>query len=455
MILGIPKSPTYCFNHILEMCLIVTGIVISCYFFYPGCMTGDSIFSWSHALRYPSPRFYDWHPPLVAYVWYLLNLLPFDFNPRYADLFIAMNILYWVGLILAMRPWIHHKLLWLIFFIYVGFFPPNFAIISQNLKDSLMCAALMAAYGSLLVAERQNSRLAFAFGLVSLFLALGFRHNALFAVFPLAMWAGFIFHQNNAECTWRKKILVGMAVFITLLACSVTTNSLLTKLPSYPVQGIYTYDLVGISALTGHVYLPEFYNDDKKQFMFSIKGADIKGDTTSIENIRLLYSPDTNNDVYWYGKGKGLRILHTKEEMDTLQQAWLYAIIQEPLAYLKIRTDLYSSLIGLTHSGQWRYYCMTDDPTRLKLPDYYLKMQDSFLFKGIMYIGMIILLFAIACMDRNIFPLHLRVIGASALIYLASYFFIGVGSDFRYLYWLITVSLIMVINMTFIVFTRE
>ena len=448
------KSSATHFDTLFEIALVVVGIMASSYFFYPGCMSGDTWFSLDDALKNSTPSYYNWDPPLVAYAWHLLSLLPFTFSPNYSSLFIVMNMLYWTGLVLAIHPWIHRKLLWVIFFIYLAFFPPGFAIVSQTLKDSLMCAALMAAYGGLLIAEGQNSRLAFAFGLLNLFLALGFRHNALFAVFPLAMWAGIIFCQNNPKCTWRKKIIAGMTIFSALFACAFTSNTLLTKESAYPIQGIYAFDLVGISALTGQVYLPDLYNNDKKPFLFPIVGAEIKGNTTSIENIRLLYSPDRSLNIYWYGEGKGLRILHSREEMDTLQQAWLHAILQEPLTYLKVRTDLYLYLIGVTNSKVWRYYCLDPNASATaRLPNYYLNTHGSLLFRGILYIGIILPLFIIACLKRDIFPLHIRVIGASALVYLASYFFIGVGADFRYLYWLIPVSLIMAVNMTFIALT--
>ena len=42
------------------------------------------------------------------------------------------------------------------------------------------------------VAELRRSWPAYVFGLVCLFLALGVRHNAILAVVPLGLWAGFI-----------------------------------------------------------------------------------------------------------------------------------------------------------------------------------------------------------------------------------------------------------------------
>lgn len=189
--------------HWREIALITCGILVSSYMFYPGCMSGDALFSWVEALQEQKPSYNDWHPPFVAYTWRLLNALPFIFHPHYADLFLSMNLLYWVGLVLAIRPWIHKPLLWFIFFLCLGFFPPAFAIVSQTLKDSLMCAALLAAYGGLLAAQRQHSRMGLIGAMICMFLAMAYRHNALLAVFPLALWAGHILCKNPAS--WSKK----------------------------------------------------------------------------------------------------------------------------------------------------------------------------------------------------------------------------------------------------------
>src|SRR5207302_8050268 len=124
--------------------------------------------------------------------WYLLNQLPVKFTPQYANLFVAMSLLFWVGIATAADPWIKSRIRWSVFVLGVGFFPPVFAILSQTLKDGLMTAALSAAYGGLVVAERRRSYAAYAWAIICLFLALGFRHNAVFATLPLALWAGFI-----------------------------------------------------------------------------------------------------------------------------------------------------------------------------------------------------------------------------------------------------------------------
>src|SRR5262245_33893199 len=91
---------------LLQIIVVLVGILASALSFYPGCMSNDALFSWNEALNKPAAAYYDWHPPLVAFIWMLLNELPVSVIPQYATLFIAMTALFWVGIALAGQPWI-------------------------------------------------------------------------------------------------------------------------------------------------------------------------------------------------------------------------------------------------------------------------------------------------------------------------------------------------------------
>ena len=457
-------APTTFSRLLLEIDLVAIGMIVSCYFFYPGCLSGDAKFSWNEATS-NLPVQYNLHPPLVAYSYRLLNNLPFSFIPQYADLFMAMNLFYWSGLVLVLRPWFRHKLLWIMGFLIIGFFPTAFGILSQPIKDSLMCAALMMTYGCFLAAERENSKFAFGTGIVFLFLALGYRHNALFAVLPFALWAGILTCRRILNCPWWKKTAAGTLILAPLFAGISIFNYALIENNVFPIQQLFAFDLVGITVKTNTVYVPDVYNDNTKPPLFppmyQLKGASIPGDTNTISNIFQLYVPDSNHNFIWNGPGKGLRFLDREEDITTLRKAWLNAIVKEPIAYLKVRSAFFSHLIGLSRSNFLPYFCVPMDhfdleiESQKELPSFYQKIMYTWWVKGISYISVITFLFGIACWKRHIFPLHMRIVGASGLIYATSYFFIGITSEFRLLYWLIPVSLIMAIDMLFTVITRK
>ena len=81
--------------------LVSAGVLITALVFYPGCMSGDAQFSWNEAIFSGDLKFRDWHPPLIAFIWHLLNTLPLQPVPRYANLFLAMVCLFWIGVVLA------------------------------------------------------------------------------------------------------------------------------------------------------------------------------------------------------------------------------------------------------------------------------------------------------------------------------------------------------------------
>ena len=150
-------------------------------------------------------------------------------------------------------------------------FPPVFAVLSQTIKDSLLCSALIAAYGGLVVAEQRRSWPAYVFALVCLFLALGFRHNAIFAVVPLGIWAGFTLCEQIVPRGLRLRLLgvtrkgfVGLAITTGLGLGALALDKALTNSSSYTIQAIYTFDLLGMSVKTGKVYLPALFDDYNK-----------------------------------------------------------------------------------------------------------------------------------------------------------------------------------------------
>jgi hypothetical protein len=277
----------------------------------------------------------------------------------------------------------------------VGMFPPVFAILSQTIKDSLLCSALVAAYGGLVVAEQRRSLLAYFFALVSLFLALGFRHNAIFAVVPLSIWAGFILCEQVVPGGLRlrllgaaRKGLVGLAITTGLGLGALALGKALTNNPSYTIQAIYTFDLLGMSVKTGKVYLPALFDDYNKPQWWPVKGSDIAASPLTLDNLAKLYSPITNLGIYWYGPGKGLRITDDPAEIRELKLAWLNAIRDNFLVYLRVRADVFLSLLGIHANPLSPHYCMWEqeqhpiETVYRPLPQFYLRLKDTIFFKG-------------------------------------------------------------------------
>jgi hypothetical protein len=245
--------------------------------------------------------------------------------------------------------------------------PPVLAILSQTIKDSLLCSALVAAYGGLVVAEQRRSWPAYVFGLVCLFLGLGFRHNAIFAVIPLGIWAGFVLCEQIVPRALRlrllstaRKGLVGLAITAGLAVGALALSKALTNNPSYTIQAIYTFDLLGMSVKTGKIYLPALFDDYSKPQCWPVKGSDIAAS-------RIFYRP---------------------------------------------------------------------------LPQLYMRLRDSIFFKGWFYLLTLFLSLLVLVRNRSASARRLAFLACSGIGYGVSYFVIAPSADFRYLYWLMVVFIL-------------
>ena len=458
-----------------QLAIVFIGVAATIWFFYPGCMSGDVIYSWNEALFEKDRTYYDIQPTLVAYVWYLLNSLPVHPTPQYANFFLFSTLLFWTGIVLAAEQWINDKLAWLIFCLGGGFFPPVFAILSQApLKDAILCAALIAAYGGLVVAEYRRSFLSFFFSVACLFLALGFRHNAVFAVAPLALWAGCVLceHLLLIRGYFGKignQLTSGMLIFAFLALGFHFANKALTKAPTFPVQQIFVFDLVGMSVKAGKIYLPKLFEDYERPPVpfYGVKGADVRENPLTLANLRKLYSPESVLGIYWYGEGKGLRFLDNREELGELESAWLAAIRENPADYLQVRLDMFLHLFRIKQAHSWVYYCMLPEHSRMHegivsttLPGYYLRHANSIEYRPVFYfLAAMIFVFAliigrrrlprhiVLLVGRTLLPRQLFFLAASGLLYAAAYAVIAPDSSFRFLYWLVVVGNLMFLNL--------
>ena len=296
---------------------------------------------------------------------------------------------------------------------------------------------------------------------------LGFRHNAIFAVVPLGIWAGFILCEQIVPRALRLRLLgaarkgvVGLAITAGLAVGALALSKALANSSSYTIQAIYTFDLLGMSVKTGKIYLPALFDDYSKPQWWPVKGSDIAASPLTLDNLTQLYSPITNLGIYWYGSGKGLRITDDPVEVEELKLAWLDAIRDNFLVYLRVRLDVFLTLLGVHANPLGPYYCMWEqgrppaDIFYRPLPQLYLRLKDSIFFKGWFYLLSLLLFLLILMKKRSVLPRRLSVLALSGISYGLSYFVIAPSADFRYLYWLTVAFVLIATPLAFSAFDR-
>ncbi len=443
----------------------IFGTVVTAVFFYPGYLDGDSTWQYRQVVR---GVFNDKDPVIMAWIWGFLNRV----IEGSGGLFLVTVLCFWTGLALVVRHFTRGTLAFVIIACLVGFFVPNFAMLSQIQKDVGMVATLLLGYGTLLVADRNRSLPALCVALLSLWYALSVRHNSVLAAAPLVLWSGSLLARDhlparirNYLTTGLRKAGIGVIVLLAMIATASLANAVLLgdKSPRYKIwlyETLLAYDLTGIAVRSGRNFVP--------------RGHFYPARPLELADLQRLYHPHTVLFLYWggpqerYGTGPKERrvpMIGDPRMLVDLRNAWFTAVIREPRAYLAHRWELFLAHLGVldetpyrkvqfvvwvNNNGKRVLFYPYRGPLVFELPHnqwltkQIAKLIPSVLFRPWPYLLLSILCLLVAWRGR----LHVgqvALLGASSFLYTLPYAVIGVSSEFRYLWWSVVVSLLQLV----------
>jgi hypothetical protein len=402
----------------LTVCVIGFGFCFIAY--YPGMLSPDSISMMSQARDL---SFTDWHSPVMPLLWAGLYRLA----PGPQGMLALLLAFYWGAVFLlagaAAQIERHVAPAMLI----AGFMPftINFAgtLWSDVLTATswLICSALVFS----VEIRRQPLSIMRQGAAWALFLIGGLaRPNALFAAVPL----GLYLWQSPGPTHKAKRALIAFLLLAGLwLAGWTISYPMLNAKKFYPIHSIVTFDLAGISHFSGRNYLPLQWNAEE---------------TAKI--VSSCYTPQAWNEYAWGECSFVWRRLRDEGLWGSgeLWRAWLDAVEAQPLAYLRHRSAHFWYFITadeyLFHEGNSAEEVRRRDEDNFgfkRLREYVLDMRWRFMFRPILWIAL-----ACACLiaARPCAPASRRFVSAvslSSLVYLGTYFLVGVASNFRYAYW--------------------
>jgi hypothetical protein len=282
--------------------------------FWPGIMAWDSARQYSQAL---SGRFDDWHPPLMEWIWRLLIPL----MPGPAPMLALQLGLYGAALgLIAYRSWQGGSKTQTIGLAAAGLFPPTLLLMATITKDSLMAAALMAAFA--LLACFSDRRLARFFGVALILVASCLRYNAFLAGLPLLLMA-----MPPRWAAHRGKLaLFTVGAAAALLLVMPVANRLLHAERSGVALSLIIFDLGGITAHGGGDAFPPMAVDHP------------------IAVNQGCYFPERWDNYSWWVdpecpiRFETVRAAFTGQRINP-EMFWAKAIAAHPLAYLAHRLD--------------------------------------------------------------------------------------------------------------------
>jgi hypothetical protein len=293
---------------------------------WPGVAMYDSVAQYGEAL---SGDFSDWHPPVMARTWALLNHLHAGTEP----FFLIQLALWWGGLGLlaaALGRQLRHGAAG--FVLLVGASPLLLGWATVVLKDAQMAACLVAATG-LAAWWRLDGRVpplwAKAAMLLLILYATLVRGNAAFATVPFALalfgWGGVA----------RPLARTGLAIALVAAALGLSglvNHRLLGAEPSHVARTLPVYDLAGIAHFTHAQTIPGLAPGQWR-------AAEAKGCYTA---------------YYWNPYGEpaecgfvGDALAFDEGRSDGLVRTWASQVVRHPIAYARHRIGHLNSNLRL------------------------------------------------------------------------------------------------------------
>lgn len=429
--------------------LCAAGFLLCVVAFYPGYMSPDSTGQLTQARAWD---FNDWHPPLMAAVWGVVDRV----FPGPAGMLILQNAAYWGACALFWRA-THRRSVWLgLGLVAFGFMPQVLSHLSTVWKDTGLGVSLLLASALLYRGRQVNSRTALVAALPFLFYGCGVRLNAAPAVLPLALWAGFVacrvFPPLRARAERLPRLLpasIGIACFLLLVgAAGLATEALIKGKHSYTGQTVLLHDLAAISLDRGEALFPEYIVRDER---------------FSLDKVAGQFTPSVATPVLGVEQ-TGLKISGDARDMDALRAKWLEVVPRNTGAYLRHRWAAFEWVTGfnqpdvcqpyLIASSRPFGYTTNDLAAHRLLRAYFWALRNTVVFRGFFWLLVCAALCYFSLRGRLRGDLELVfVLAMSGLLYGLPYFFIAPSCDFRFFWW--TMLAAMVALMFFLAFALD
>jgi hypothetical protein len=308
------------------MLILGAGFALFLFYAFPGYTSSDSIVQLEQAR---SHQFTDWHPPAMAALWGIVDLIVR--GP--AGMLLLQGGLVLLGLYRIARRDLSDRSAAIVASA-ILLFPPILAPMAVIWKDSQMAGFLVM--GASLVLERRASRQWIGVGL--LLLGTAMRDNAPAATLPMFIYL-FVVARRDSARTWRRVVLA-LTVWLLTVATAMTVNRALTRVESHAWHcSLAPADIVGVLRTA-----PK-YSDAELEQIF--EGTAL----VAHENIWSLA-----HDIYtprnWWptanGKQRMFNWPETKGHRDSIARAWRTLVLDHPLDYLRHRVRVFREVLGLS-----------------------------------------------------------------------------------------------------------
>lgn len=415
--------------------------------YYPGYMSPDSVMMLDGARHGVTSNVYS---PLLSYIWRMTDKV----IPGPGGMLIFQNLVYWLSLGLIACSATTNRLLRCAFVVCSGLWPPTFGMLGTIWKDVGMQGFLLAAVAFILYANYKQRLWPLVIATLVLFMACGYRQNAIAAAIPLIATILYYFSLLGPKrfirpYVWAQEKRL-MPAFYSLMAIFLLASFLigLNLLNNYGVQDAklwsdaMVHDLAGISVLQNTNYLPPYVNRNG----------------LSVEDLKHMYSPLHANSLFIPESRRFLGVPDplpdktvsyslTNADARALQFHWLRVVLEHPGSYLHHRLSIMKRLLVLRPRQPWYPYITGIDPNPFGLTfhaDRFNQMVmamirysafSTSLYSAWVYYAAVFLCAAVSFLWDFAYARFVQLLAVSVGLYFLSIFGFGMSGDFRYNIW--------------------
>jgi hypothetical protein len=404
---------------LFEVAACLAGFGFCFVAYYPGLLSPDSGAMLAQARDF---SFFDWYSTMMPLLWAAV----YRVIPGSQGMLALLLGFYWGAIFLLTRAAAQIDSFAAPIVVITGFLPFTINFAGTLWSDVLLATSwlLCAALAFSADVRGQSPSVIRQVVIWTLFLigALA-RPNALFAAVPL----GLYLWPSHKPLRPASRVPIALLLPAALWLASWTmTYAILNARKTYPIQSIVTFDLGGISHFTAKNYFPSQWTVEESA---KIVSSCYTSQTWSI------YSSDRCSFVWKRLKDEGFW------GSSELWHAWFDAVTSQPFAYLRHR---FAHFWHFMTTVEYVFHAGTPEEARRRIEQnsgfkwvnaYVWRSHRLWMFRPIFW-------FAVACgclvAARRCGPAARKLVTAlslSSLIYLATYFFVGIASDFRYAYW--------------------
>jgi hypothetical protein len=408
--------------------MVAAGYALTVLVFYPGYVTVDAQYVYADAKAW---QLGDWQSPAMGVLWLLIDPLA----PGALSMFLATITLYWLGFgVLALIA--ARRAAWLgLVTPLLAFAPPAFVFVGLIWRDILFGVVWLAAAVLAFAAAGRGPKLRLPLqALALLVVAFGvlLRPNAVIAApFLLA----YVIWPQPFDVK-RMAIVFVPALLVCIALVPAVYYGLLHAKRQNPVHSILVFDLGGITHFSGENQFPVSWTPEQTALLTS----------TCYDPVRW--------DSYWHVPPCPFVMARLERPDDVifgtprLTAAWRQAVLAHPLAYLGHRTTFMWQFLARSNLvlpvwdwqkpdasyGQRRYF-----KPLVALHD---ALQPTLLFRPGLWLLLALAVGAVAWRARGTAAGAFAVgTTLSAVVYVMTFFVVGVAADFRYAYWCVLATL--------------